>query len=100
MINRLPNERHERRRNLALLLESHLIPQASGRVTVLMIEDCIRNVRTNAPEAQSWLATRFSMGEKRFYLFVTESRKDCVRILFMQEPIDPTAKKCSRKHPE
>ena len=28
------------------------------------IEDCISNVRTNAPEAQSWLAPRFSVGKR------------------------------------
>jgi hypothetical protein len=29
-----------------------------------LIEDCISNVRTNAPEAQSWLAPRFSVGKR------------------------------------
>ncbi len=28
------------------------------------IEDCISNVRTNAPEAQGWLAPRFSVGKR------------------------------------
>jgi hypothetical protein len=43
------------------------------------IENCIRNVRTNAPEAQSWLAPRFSVGKGDSTKFVTESRRDGAR---------------------
>ena len=35
-----------------------------SKINTGFIEDCIRNVRTNAPEAQSWLAPRFSVGKR------------------------------------
>jgi len=53
------------------------------------IEDCISNVGTNAPEAQSLLAPRFSVGKRVFDKFVTESRRDGAGTFLMQESTAP-----------
>ena len=75
------------------------------------IEYCIRNVRANAQETQSWLAPRLTgapgnglcfLGwkseELEFHKFVTESRWDGARILFMLQAIAPDALQPGTQH--
>ncbi len=53
-----------------LFMQEPIAPKGTG-----FIEDCISNVRTNAPEAQSWLGTTFKVKGTGFSPYAKSSNE-------------------------
>jgi hypothetical protein len=51
-------------------MQEPIAPKGTG-----FIEDCISNVRTNAPEAQSWLGTTFKVKGTGFSPYAKSSNE-------------------------